>query len=72
MADDLLRIVLGRMLNPGGIAYSQSRAYRHGYRFKAEAYLGSELKLGDPEMRSILPQHMVLRIAHEAGCRVLK
>ena len=66
----LLRTVL-RKLNPGGVAYFQVPTYRLGYRFDADLYLSSELKLGNPEMH-ILPQHVVLEIAHQAGCRPLE
>ncbi len=62
----LLRTMLGK-LKPGGLAYFQVPTYRFDYTFDASAYLASELRLGEPEMH-MLPQHVVLGIAHEAGC----
>jgi SAM-dependent methyltransferase len=66
----LLRTLLNK-LEPGGLAYFQVPTYRFGYRFDPDAYIASELKLGVPEMH-VLPQHVVLRIADEAGCRPLE
>ena len=66
----LLKTMLQK-LNAGGLAYFQVPTYRYGYSFDAEAYVASEPKLGVPEMH-VLPQHVILKIAADAGCRPLE
>ena len=63
----LLRTVLYQ-LRPGGSADFRVPTYRLDYRFEAAAYLKTPINFSAAEMH-VLPQHEVLRIADQSGCR---
>jgi SAM-dependent methyltransferase len=62
----ILRLAFAR-LAPGGIAMFQVPTYALGYTFATKAYLADPTDTGTIEVHC-LPQPVVFRIAHEAGC----
>lgn len=65
----VIAIILKKMfslLGDGGIAIFQVTTYATGYRFNVSEYLGAP-KTGAIEVHC-LPQQVIFRLAHDAGC----
>ena len=59
------------LLRPRGLAIFQVPVYLAGYRFKIDEYFRQYANHGPFEMH-LLPQPVILDLAHRAGCRLLE
>jgi 2-polyprenyl-3-methyl-5-hydroxy-6-metoxy-1,4-benzoquinol methylase len=66
----LLKAILAQ-LSAGGVGYFQIPTYAKGYAFDAATYL-SHMKRGNHMEMHVLPQHKVIELIYETGCKLLE